>query len=273
MVYLFYLIGGLSVACYGIATLLYYRGFFSLTKKEGSSADTKTNTVFIVGLLFHFLVLLLLGKLNQRYPFATPAEGLLFCAWLLSLIHVGVEILSPKRGSLGLFTSIPITLATLLGMYWVKPLSELPHQYLGSLFSFHIVSSLTAYVCYTIATILATMHLVLSHKLKKKSFDVYFKRLPPLEVLEKNSALWVYLGSLCMLLASYLGWRWVHLNADSPGMQPAEKFIFIIFIVYFGAIVARKFFGVRGAFFSINVLVGFALLLVLQIFSIHGFHF
>lgn len=267
MVYGFYLLCALMVVIYALSTVWHYQAFFS-PKHDGLIA---ARIYFGFGVIIQFSCLMLLGKWNHRYPFATGAEGLLFCSWLVAMIHVVVDILSPKRGGLGFFTVLPITLVVLLASFMIQPISDLPAQYRGALFSFHVVTSLSAYASFSVAAILAALHIILFRKLKAKSFDVFFRRLPPLDVLEKNSALWIMMGSVWMGIAAVIGHVWVASQTQVKGMSPAEWFIFLLLVCYVFALAARRFLSFRGVKFSYAVVCGFVYLVLTQVLSIHGF--
>jgi len=267
MIYTFYLLCAVMVFSYGFSSAWYYQVFFS----EKSEKLSPARIFFVAGLGVHFLCLLFLSRFNHRYPFATGPEGLLFGCWLVALVHMGVEILSPRRGGLGFFTALPVTLVATLASFLVSPISQVPQDYRGALFSFHVVTSLAAYASFSIALILASLHLVLFKRLKNKVFDVFFKHLPPLDVLEKNSALWLLMGVVWMSLAGIIGHLWVVKQTQQTGMTPSEWLIFVLLFYFFFVLLCRRFFSFRGARFSYSVVLGYFYLLFLLIFSVHGF--
>ena len=124
----------------------------------------------------------------------------------------------------------------------LRPDFALPATLRSSLLVFHIVASLAAYACFTMAAILAGMYLVLHGKLKHKNFDITFRKLPPLEKLDKLSANWSFLGSSIMVVSSIIGITWVRKDGLA-GMGLNELAIYLVLLVFIGAGVSRQALG------------------------------
>lgn len=252
---------------YLATTAIYARLFFS--PEEGRFAR-KATLGLSLSLILHTALLLLLGATLHRCPLGTVGEGLLFLAWILGIIHLLSEWLADTR-RLGLFTLLPTTVCVLAGMATLNPGYALPPELHSSFLVFHIVASLASYACFSMASILAGLYLVLHGKLKHKNFDITFRKLPPLEKLDKLSANWSFLGSATMVAASVIGWVWVRKDGLA-GMGWRELAIYVVLIVYLGAGISRRLAGLRGKRFAVVVLVGFALMLFTNLLGTHGFH-
>jgi HemX protein len=176
-----------------------------------------------------------------------------------------------KSKHLGLFSLVPTGLGVLLAVIMLEPHSPLPDKYKGALFSFHIAVSLAAFACFAIAAIMAVMYAMLFKKLKKKQFDVFFRRLPPLEQLEQHTTVWVYFGILFIVVSPIIGRVWVSQYSPGEGMSPKEWGILLVAMTFLIAATARMFFKFRGFRFVASIIFSFLLLLLTQIFSIHGF--
>jgi ABC-type uncharacterized transport system permease subunit len=251
---------------YLLATAAYGRLFFS-TEEARFAGKAQLTQGLALGL--HTVFLIALGWRFQRCPLATIGEGLLFTAWILSAIHFLSEWLADTR-RLGLFTLLPTTLCVLVSLFFLQKNLDLPPEYRSSWFVFHIVASLASYACFSMAAILAGLYLVQHRKLKSKNFDLTFRKLPPLEKLDKLSATWSLLGTLTMITASVIGVWWVQKDGLA-GMSLKEFAIYLILAVFLGAGIARPLFSVRGRQYAIVVLVGFVVLLLTNLLGTHGF--
>ncbi|MFC1585786.1 cytochrome c biogenesis protein CcsA [Fibrobacterota bacterium] len=250
---------------YVLTSVMYWQLFF----KEETRLIVKSRILLYSSVASHTLLLLLIALTNHRCPVATPGEGLLFCAWMVALGHLTSEFYA-KSKPWGIFTLLPITLAVLLSLFLSDPHSPSPEQYRGAYFSFHIVSSLAAFACFTISAVLATMYITLFKRLKSKRFDVVFRTLPPLENIEVLETIWVYFGILFMIIAPVIGWIWVR-DHGGEGMSPKEFGIFTALFLFLGTAIARAFFRFKGIRFAVSIIVGFGLLLMTLALNVHGF--
>lgn len=247
-------------------TAIYGKLFFSA---DESRYNGKAQLGLILSLILQSLLLLALGVSLRRCPLGTVGEGLLFMAWLLGVIHFISEWVADTR-RLGLFTLLPTTICVVAGVFLLRPAYTLPPQLHSSLLVFHILASLASYACFSLAAILAGLYLLLHHRLKSKNFDVTFRKLPPLDKLDKLSATWSVLGSATMVTSSIIGIWWVR-KGGLAGMTLRELAIYLILIVFLGTGLSRRLFGMRGRLHAILVLVGFAILLLTNLIGAHGF--
>lgn len=251
---------------YLATTATYARLFFST---EESRHAAKARIGLGVSLTLHTLFLVSLGYHLHRCPLGTFGEGLLFLAWILGSIHFISEKVADTR-RLGLFTLLPTTLCVLAAVFMLRADYALPSQLQGSLLVFHIVASLAAYACFSMASILAAMYLVLHSKLKHKNFDITFRKLPPLDKLDKLSAIWSFLGSATMVVSSIIGITFVRKDGLA-GMGINEMAIYLVLAVFLGAGASRRLFGLRGRRHALVILVGFLVLLLTNLIGAHGF--
>lgn len=251
---------------YVATTVIYARLFFS---PEEDKFSRKAHIGMAISLLAHTGLLIALGFYLHRCPLGTVGEGLLFLAWIVGFIQYLSEWLADTR-RLGFFTLLPTSLCVLIGVFLQRPDYALPESLRSSLLVFHIVASLASYACFAMAAILAALYLVLHGKLKHKNFDITFRKLPPLDKLDKLSANWSFLGSATMVMASIIGIWWVRKDGLA-GMSPREAGIYLVLAVFLGAAFSRRLFGQRGKRHAIVILVGFGVLLLTNLIGTHGF--
>ncbi len=251
---------------YLVTTIVYAQLFFS---EEENRFAGKAQLGLSVSLLLQTVLLVTIGASLKRCPLGTVGEGLLFMAWILGIIHYISEWLADTR-RLGLFTLLPTTLCVVAAVFLLKPDYALPPQLRSSLLVFHILASLASYACFSMASILAGLYLVLHSRLKNKNFDIAFRKLPPLDKLDKLSANWSFLGSTTMVMASIIGIWWVRKDGLA-GMTLRELGIYLVLAVFLVAGFSRRLFGLRGRIHAILILVGFAVLLLTNLIGAHGF--
>ncbi len=261
----YYLTATAMCLAYAASSFFYWRFFIS--ENQGSAAAVRSS--LFVALFFHSLFLLELGMVNSRCPLATPGEALLFCGLILCISQLISEFFS-KTIHLGIFTVIPTSLSVWFSLFLVSAAPISPEKNLGSLFSFHIVASLTSYACFTIGAIISTMYIILFRKLKAKNFDVVFRRLPPLDKMESLMAIWISLGIILMVVSGFIGWASAHKANSQGGMSAMEMGVFGILFFFSAIVLVRKFGKLRSARFAYAVISGFFIMLATQFLG-HGF--
>lgn len=250
---------------YLAALWAYGRAFFRV-EADGSSALART--AMVAALSVHTALLVLLAITFYRCPLWTQGEALLFLAWMLAMLHLLSEWSADTR-LLGVFTVVPAALAAMVSVFFLGHELALQTEYRSSWFIFHIVSSLASYAAFSLAAVLASLYLLQYGKLKRKDFDRTFRRLPPLDKLDKLAAAWAFLGSLLMIASSAIGAWWVRRDA-LHGMSAQEAGIFVVLAIFLVAAVSRRTLGWRGRRHALWVLAGYAAL-VLSNLWLHGF--
>lgn len=225
----------------------------------------------LIALVAHTAFLFAIAAEYQRCPLATRGEGILFGAWMLTILHL-ISARLAGTSTLSAFTLLPATIGVCASVFLLKSDFGFPPKYQSSYFIFHIVASLTAYISFCIAAVLAASYLVLYRRLKQKRFDTAFFKIPPLEKLDALGAAWTLTGSAAMLIGSGIGWLWMRQEAvGNPGASLLP--ILGVLAIFLCAGVARKLADLRGRRYAVVVLVTFVLaVLVLSINRFHGFY-
>lgn len=251
---------------YVAAAAVYGRLFFSEDETRLSRA---ARTALAASLGLHTAYLVLLGVHLQRCPLGNFGEGLLFIAWILCSIHAVSETMADTR-RLGLFTLLPAALCAVAGAFLQSDEFAFPPALRSSLLVFHIAASLASYACFSMAAILAGLYILLHRKLKHKDFDLTFRKLPPLDKLDRLSANWSFLGSATMVVSSVIGVWWVRKDGLA-GMTAKELGIYLVLAVFLAAGLSRPVFGLRGRPHALAILAGFAVLVLVNLAGAHGF--
>jgi len=251
-----------------LTCLWFYGKLFFSSDETRQSGWAKSGLA--ITFVLHTALILALAVQYHRCPLWTQGEALLFMAWMLTLIHILSEWSAATR-RLGFFTLGPAALCASMALSFLGKDLMLDAEYRSSWFIFHIVASLAAYAAFSLAAVLAALYLTLHRKLKHKDFDVVFRKLPPLEKLDKLSATWSFLGTLLMLASSLIGAWWVR-RESLQGMSPREIGIFIVLAIFLFTAASRRMLGWRGRRHAKWVLIGFAALVVANLAGLHGFH-
>lgn len=250
---------------YLVALGAYGRAFF----REEAGGSRRTATSAMLGALgLHTALLTVLTVEYRRCPLWTEGEALLFLGWMLTLLHLLSEWSAGTR-RLGVFTLLPAAFCVLPAVFFLGHEFSLPPEYRSSWFIFHIVASLASYAAFSLAAVLAALYLLQYGKLKRKHFDRTFRRLPPLDKLDKLAAAWAFLGTLLMITSSVIGAWWVRRDG-LHGMSAQEAGIFIVLGIYLMAAASRRTLGWRGRRHALWVLGGFAALVFANLW-LHGF--
>jgi HemX protein len=252
-------------AAYVVALGAYARAFF---QEESESSRRAAQTAMAVALGLHTALLALLTIEYHRCPLWTQGEALLFLGWLLGLLHLLSEWSADTR-RLGFFTLMPSALCAFPAIFFLGNDLSLAPELRSSWFIFHIVAALASYAAYSLAAVLAALYLLQYNKLKRKHFDRTFRRLPPLDKLDKLAAVWAFLGTVLMILSSVIGAWWVRRHG-LYGMSIQEAGIFIVLAIYLMAAASRRTLGWRGRRHALWVLAGFAALVFANLW-LHGF--
>lgn len=248
------------LAAYGLAFFRPYNDGDEAARGPGKAA-----LAFALGV--HTTMLVLLAVAHRRCPLWTQGEALLFLGWMLALLHLLSEWTAHTR-RLGVFTVLPASLCAVASLFLLGNELVLQPQYRSSWFIFHIVASLASYAAFSLSAVLAALYLTQYSKLKRKQFDRVFRRLPPLDKLDKLAAVWSFLGTLLMITSSAIGAWWVRRNG-LHGMSAQELGIFVVLAIYLVAALSRRALGWRGRRHAIWVLSGFAALVFANLW-LHG---
>lgn len=154
-----------------------------------------------LGLLFQTLSLAARWKSVGYIPVAGAFESYFLFAWALVLIVLVTETLN-KTKVLGAWV-MPFV-GALLGIAWVKYESpeRLSDVVKNSWIVMHVSVVFLAYAGFTIGAVFAVLYLIQQRQLKQRHVNIFFRRLPSLEVLDdlSNKAISVALPFMTMTI-------------------------------------------------------------------------
>ena len=138
-------------------------------------------------------------------------------------------------------------------------------------FTGHAVIVLLSYTALSLSFLYAILYLVQSRQLRRRQFGLFFRRLPPLDTLERMSVGAVKLGVPLMLASLCLGHLWMYDLADrmpadiAAKLSPFDPKVLIAWVIFLGytvGLIGHQFFGWRGRKMSIMAVVTFVTILV-----------
>ena len=189
-----------------------------------------------------------------RLPLATPVE---FCSMLALMIMV-IYVIIERALRVRAVGALVVGLAFLL--QFIASAFSSPARSVNSLLSdpgyaIHALLVLLSYTALSLSFLFAVIYMVQSRQLRRRTFGLLFRRLPPLETIERMSVGTVRLGVPLLFLALVMGHMWLYNLRDSlPPEQanllsPYDPKILISWIILLGytfGLVGHDKLGWRG---------------------------
>jgi len=230
-------------------------------------------------MLLHLSAVVVRTIALDRVPMGTPLE---FFS-LLALAMIATYALIEKRQKVRRTGFVIVALAFMLqflsssfvgsGELPRSPLLEEP-GYVG-----HALLVLLAYAALSLGFLYAVLYLIQSRQLSRKTFGLLFRRLPPLETLEKMSVGSVQLGVPLLLASLITGHVWLsvlakRIPADSADIlshgDPKIIVSWVIFGAYSAGLLGHHYLGWRGRRMNALAIIGY-ILMVIGVALVHHF--
>jgi ABC-type uncharacterized transport system permease subunit len=209
-----------------------------------------------IGWLLQTALLVVQASRSDGFPWGTWAGALNLFVWLV----VGAYLIlgcRPGYRLLGLAVIPPVAL--LLALAWLGGGTDIASaDGVGAPLALHVALMLAAFAGFTLAAGLAALYLWETRRLKRRDARLLWRRLPPLEALDRFSARTVAV-SLALLSAGILAGA---VSLDGTGVDAAMVVSVLIWTVFATTLVLRREVGLRGSRAAQLVLIGFALVAV-----------
>jgi len=201
----------------------------------------------------------------HRLPMGGPLEflGLLALAMLATYLVIERRLKAKNTGFLIIGMAF---LLKFLSSALVTPVREASAFLSDPGFAGHAVFILLAYTALSLSFLYAILYMILARQLMRRQFGLLFRRLPPLDVLERMSVGAVELGLPMLFIGLCLGHLWMYDLAErvTPEMaallspyDPKIMATWVIFLAYTGGIAGYRFLGWRGRRMNIMAVVGY----------------
>jgi ABC-type uncharacterized transport system permease subunit len=198
-----------------------------------------------------------------------PVEGIHFPMSVASMSMCVAYVLARKRLRIevaGAFIA-PLALTSLLASRFVGHGAEPGAHIKGAVLPFHVTSNLFGVALFTLASSAATLYLIQERLLKKKQIDGVFRRLPPLDVLDRAEHRFLLAGFPLLTIGIITGTLWAQrVEAGAPAEVLRAVFGYVMWLVIAGVLFLRAAAGWRGRRAAYGTLAGFGLAVVVLLF-------
>jgi HemX protein len=220
--------------------------------------------------LIHVGVLTVRGFTLGRLPMGSSLEFLSVIAFSMLATYLIIE----KRirvKSTGMVITGMIFLLQFISSSFTTTIPEASPLLKDPGFAGHAVLVMLSYTALCISFLYAILYLVQVRQLDRHQFGLLFRRLPPLDVLERMSIGAVKIGVPLMFLALCLGHLWMYDLADRLPSDMADKLTpwdpkiltsWVIFLGYLVGLVGNRFFGWRGRGMNRIAVIAFIVIIV-----------
>jgi ABC-type uncharacterized transport system permease subunit len=252
----------LTAATYVAASALFLR---FLVRGKGGDVGTLAPRLIGLGAALHaghiVLASLVLG--------ICPVEGIHFPMSVASMSMCLVYVIARKRLKVdvaGAFVA-PLALTTLLASHFVGGGAEPGARIKGAVLPFHVTSNLFGVALFTLAFSAATLYLIQEHLLKTKRIDGVFRRLPPLDVLDRAEHRFLLACFPLLTIGLITGTLWARrVEMGAPGAVLPAVFGYVTWLVIAGVLFLRAAAGWRGRRAAYGTIAGFGFAVVVLLF-------
>jgi ABC-type uncharacterized transport system permease subunit len=197
-----------------------------------------------------------------------PVEGIYFPMNVASMSMCVLYVLVRKRLKIaiaGAFVA-PLALSLLFASRFVH-LAAPDGRVKGAVLPFHVTTILLGIALFTLAFSAATLYLIQERLLKKKQIDGMFRRLPPLDVLDRAEHRFLLAGFPLLTIGLVTGTLWAQRVAmGAPGEVLRAVVGYVMWLVIAGVLFLRAAAGWRGRRAAYGTIAGFGLAVVAVMF-------
>jgi len=197
-----------------------------------------------------------------------PVEGIHFPMSVAAMTMSLAYVLFRRRLKIevaGAFIA-PLALTSLLASHFVGN-AEPTARMRSAILPFHVTTNLIGVGLFTLAFSSATLYLVQERLLKKKQIDGVFRRLPPLDVLDRAEHRFLLAGFPLLTIGIVTGTLWarrVELGAPSEVLRAV--FGYVTWLVIAGVLFLRAAAGWRGRRAAYGTIAGFGFAVLVLMF-------
>jgi HemX protein len=216
------------------------------------AATLGLHLVYLVGLTWRY----------GQFPIAAVWQVLTAVAFAVACIYAFLEWLGRER-STGFWLLSQVLLFQLLAVALSAAEPARRETFSNPLFGIHISFALLGYAAFAVAASYGFLFLRLYHELKRRSFSVFYGKLPPLQVLERmmGGALVVGFAALSLALADGVLWA-LHLSRPGWWRDPMILLTLGVWALYGLALVLRRLHRWQGRQTALASLTGLGVIVV-----------
>ncbi|MGA9115998.1 MAG: cytochrome c biogenesis protein CcsA [Bacteroidota bacterium] len=205
----------------------------------------------------HLLYLVLRTAEFDHPPITTVFELMTLLAFGIAVAYWYLEMRTGVQAT-GFFVLLLAFLFQAVSSLCIRDLSSIPPVLRSRLLGVHVASALLGYTAISLSAVHGLLYLLLYHQIKSTRWGLIYRRLPNLETLEKLSHKAEAFGFLMLTLAIVVGLVWLPRAFESFSYgDPKLVGTLVIWLLYAGALLAKRRLGWRGRKTMILSLVGF----------------
>jgi len=197
-----------------------------------------------------------------------PVEGIHFPMSVTSMLMCVAYVVFRRRLKVevaGAFIA-PLALTSLLASRFVGGGMEPGARIKSAILPFHVTTNLFGVALFSLASSAAALYLVQENLLKKKRIDGVFRRLPPLDVLDRAEHRFLLGGFPLLTIGIITGTLWARrVEMGAPSEVLRAVFGYTTWLVIAAVLFLRAAAGWRGRRAAYGTLAGFGFALVVLI--------
>ncbi|WP_297058079.1 c-type cytochrome biogenesis protein CcsB [Thermosulfurimonas sp.] len=249
----------LALILYGIATVGFFIFFYTLKPEALRGA----RWVFLAGFGLHTLSLALRALALKAPPVISFHGATSFLAWAVAGVYFFFTLKGPKVYTLGTFLAPVVLLLVAVALLSPYAPAPLPPALRSIWLPFHATISLLSYAFFVVAAVAGFMYLLQERQVKRKMLGGIFRRLPPLESLDRLNEMSLKYGFPLLTVGIITGALWAEKAWGSYwSWDPKETWSLILWFIYAALLHERLIVGWRGRRAAIMALLGFVVWII-----------
>jgi len=225
--------------------------------------------------ILHFVSILLWSIKIGACPLGSPVEFLSLVAFSIAVIYYVLELRIRER-STGVFALTPAFILQLIAAVGVLGSVGRNGSKMGLLTSWHAFAAIVGSSAVALAGVYGLLYLFLYTAIKRGRFGLFYRKMPPLEVLSNLNFVAAAVAFLAISITVGLGYI-VPLEARDKGVsfKDLEAILgWVLWALYGGCMLARRYLRFGGKRLAYTTLLGLLPLAVIFFRGLwtHGFH-
>jgi ABC-type uncharacterized transport system permease subunit len=254
-----------TAAIYLVATVLFVASLTGAPKRAGIAPR-----LVLAGALLHAAHIVV----SSMVLHVCPVEGMHFAMSIISVFACVAYLVARAKyrvDGLGALVA-PLALAFLLASRVVAAEKDPAVRMKDAILPVHVLVNLLGEAAFTLAFAAAVGYLVQESQLKKKKVGGLFRRLPPLDALDKAEHWCLLVGFPLLTIGILTGTIWARrIEAGSAAELWRFAFSYVTWILFALVLVMRAVAGWRGRRAAYGTIAGFGFaVLVLLLYLVRG---
>ncbi len=261
----------LMIFIYATSVILYFYDFLQSNARANRIAFILLIVVWVIQTVFFLLRMFDLDYI----PIMTLFETLFFYSWILVTISLIINYLYKIDFMVFLANVVGFSIV-ILNMFVSKSSEPGVSEVLqGDLLTIHIAFAIGSYALFFISFLSSLLYLLQVHMLKNKQiFSNLFRKIPPLDQLDRFAYLLALIAFPVLCVSLVLGTIWAYINGFYIWTDAKFVLSVLVMIVYGIYLHRRVALGWQGRKLAILNMIGFAVVVANYILSkwISTFH-